>query len=99
MARAPSGADRGSRTAVLLERTDVLRLRALLALGDVELHPLVLVQAAVAVCLDRRVVDEDVSAATVRGDEAEALFAVEPLHAALRHSLSPCQVSCPGSPP
>jgi hypothetical protein len=30
------------------DRADVLRLRALLALGDVELHPLVLIEAAEA---------------------------------------------------
>src|SRR6185436_2698270 len=30
------------------ERADVLRLRALLALGDVEFHPLILVEAAEA---------------------------------------------------
>ena len=43
-----------------LQRADVLRLRALLALGDVELDPLVLIQAPVAVSGDGRVVDEDV---------------------------------------
>ena len=34
------------------------------------------------------VVDEDVGAAAVGGDEAEALLAVEPLHGALSHGIS-----------
>src|SRR5207248_10939542 len=68
-----------------LERADVLRLRALLALGGVELDALVVFEALVAVAADRREVDEDVLAAVVRSDEAEALLAVEPLHCALCH--------------
>src|SRR6478735_5265030 len=67
------------------ERTDVLRLRALRALGDVELDLLVLVQRLVAVGLDGRVVHEDVVAAVLLGDEAEALLSVEPLDGALSH--------------
>src|SRR3954467_13496629 len=67
---------------------NVRRLGALLALGDVELHTLVLVQRAVAVGLDGGEVDEDVGSAAVRRDEAEALLAVEPLHGALCHVLS-----------
>src|SRR3954468_8132278 len=64
---------------------DVRGLRALLALLLVELHALVLVQAAVAVAGDGGVVDEEVLTTVVRGDEPEALFGVEPLHRALRH--------------
>jgi len=71
-----------------LDRADVLCLRALLTLGDVELHPLVLIEAAVAVGCDGRVVDEYVRAAAVLGDEAEALLGVEPLNCALRHVRS-----------
>jgi hypothetical protein len=53
-------------------------------LGYFELNPLTLVERTVAVRLDGRVVDEDVLAA-VYGDEAVALFVVEPLDRALRH--------------
>src|SRR5947209_14915662 len=70
---------------------DAVGLRALLALDDLEAHPLPLVEALVPVHLDGRVVDEDVLAA-VDGDEAEALLGVEPLHGALCHVCS--HVSC-----
>src|SRR6476646_1608095 len=69
------------------ERADVLRLRALRALGDVELDLLVLVQRLVAVGLDGRVVHEDVVAAVLLRNEAETLLGVEPLHGALSHVL------------
>src|SRR5664279_133757 len=68
---------------------DVLCLRALLALRGVELHSLVVVEALVTVAADRGEVDEDVVAAAIGCDEAEALFAVEPLHGALGHAVSP----------
>ena len=64
---------------------DVLSLRALGALGDVELDALGLVKRTVAVRLDGRVVDEHVRSATVLSDESEALLGVEPLHGALCH--------------
>src|SRR5215218_10092321 len=67
---------------------NVLRLGALLALGDVELDLLALVEGLVAVADDRRVVAEDVGAAAVLGDEPEALLRVEPLHSALSHADS-----------
>src|SRR6266851_2337646 len=63
---------------------DVLPLRSLLALRDVELDLLSFFQAAVAVTLDRAEVHEHVRA-TLDRDEAVALIAVEPLHYALRH--------------
>src|SRR5947209_9893981 len=75
---------------------DLVGLRALLALDDLEGDPLALVEALVAVHLDGGVVDEDVLAA-VHGDEAEALLGVEPLHGALCHVRS--HVSCCGRPP
>src|SRR4030095_14375907 len=68
------------------ERPDVGSLRALLALGHLELHPLVLVQAPVSGGLDSGEVGEDVGAAVVRGDEPEALVRVEPLHTAGNHA-------------
>src|SRR5262249_22321626 len=67
------------------DRADVLRLRALRALGDVELDLLVLVEGLVALGLDGRVVHEDVVAAVLLRDEAETLLGVEPLHGALSH--------------
>src|SRR3954471_24068365 len=69
------------------DRADVLRLRALRALGDVELDLLVLVQGLVTLGLDGRVVHEDVVAAVLLGDEAEALLRVEPHNSALSHVL------------
>src|SRR5689334_6731622 len=73
------------------ERTNVLRLRALGTLRDVELDLLVLVEGLVALRLDRGVVDEDVVTTVLLGDEAEALLGVEPLNGALSHArISPC---------
>src|SRR6187401_256404 len=69
------------------DSANVLRLRALGTLRDVELDLLVLVEGLVALRLDGRVVNEDVIAAVLLGDEAEALLGVEPLHGALCHVL------------
>src|SRR5919201_6450037 len=63
---------------------DVLRLGSLLALGDVELDLLPLLQAAVAATGDRADMHENVRTA-LHSDEAVAPVAVEPLHRALRH--------------
>src|SRR5688572_22008196 len=52
-----------------LEGPDVLRLRALLPPRDLELDPLVLGERPEAGRVDRREVDEQVSAAVVRRDE------------------------------
>src|SRR5690349_18563924 len=83
----PGGRHAGLATGGLVsERTNLLRLRALLALGDLELDPLVLLQSAVTARLDGREVDEHVSTPAVDGDEAEALVCVEPLHGSLRHA-------------
>src|SRR5262245_2861271 len=76
---------RGSRAIAGSDGADSLGLRPLLALGNVELDPLVLFQAAVAAHLDRGEVHENVSTAAVYRDEAEALLGVEPLHGSLRH--------------
>src|SRR6478735_4346801 len=64
---------------------DLLGLGALRALRDVEVDLLAVLELAVAAALDGRVVNEDVSAAAVLLDEAEALFAVEPLNGACCH--------------
>ena len=63
-------------------------LGALGTLADLELYALTLVEAAEAACVDLRVVNENVRSAAVGGDEAEALFAVEPLHSSLCHFCS-----------
>src|SRR4029077_20656394 len=63
---------------------DVFRLGALLALGDVELDLLPLLQAAVAATGDRAEVHEHVRA-TLDRNETVAFLAVEPLHRALCH--------------
>src|SRR5262245_44909409 len=67
---------------------DVFRLRALRALSDLEVDPLAVFESLVPVHHDRRVMDEDISAA-VDGDEAIALLGVEPLDSALRHCALP----------
>src|SRR5580692_3648282 len=63
---------------------DVGSLRALRPLGHFELHALVLLQAAEAVAVNLGVVHEDVRPVGA-GDEAEALFRVEPLNGSLCH--------------
>ena len=82
------------RAAVSAERADLVGLRTLGPLSDLELHPLVLLQRAVAGRLDRREVGEDVGAATILGDEAVALLRVEPLDRAGRHLPSPSRAAC-----
>src|SRR6185312_4079272 len=59
-------------------------LRALRALGHLELHVLVLLQAAEAVAVNLGVVHEDVRSVGA-GDEAVALLRVEPLDGSLCH--------------
>src|SRR5262245_56834631 len=60
----------------ILEEGDVGRPRPLGALDDVELHPLALVQGAIALHADLRVVDEHVRAA-LTSEETETLGLVE----------------------
>src|SRR5690606_22087782 len=67
------------------ERRDVRRLGALGTLRHVELDLLVLLERAVAARVDRGEVREDVSAALVGGDDAEALLGVEPLDGSGSH--------------
>src|SRR5690606_29852457 len=64
------------------QRSDVRRLQALRAFSGLELDALVLFQRAVSARLDCGVVREDVRAAVVWCDEAEALLCVEPLDGA-----------------
>src|SRR3954466_1550292 len=86
-ARGPAHAASGGGSARLpprraSDRANVLGLRALLTLRDVELDLLALKQLAEALGIDVRKVREHVGAAPVLLDEAEALFRVEPLHGA-----------------
>src|SRR5260370_26382994 len=74
-ARGSGGADAGG-------------LRALRALGYLELHVLVLLQAAEAVAVNLGVVHEDVRSVGA-GDDAVALLRVQPLDGSLRH-VAPC---------
>src|SRR3989440_1709843 len=78
----------GTRSAMGSDGADVRGLRTLRALGDVELDPLVLLQATEAAGADRREVGEHVRATTIRGDEPETLIRVEPLHRTGRHVFS-----------
>src|SRR5688500_14676627 len=55
------------------------------ALADFELNTLVLVEGLEATGLDLGVVNEDIAIGVIRGDEAEALFSVEPLDGSLCH--------------
>src|SRR4051794_32655427 len=72
-----------------LERGDVDGLGALVAGLGVEGHLRALSQRLEAVGVDAGVVDEEVLAALVRGDEAEALVVVEPLHGSCSHDFPP----------
>src|SRR5262245_17169844 len=69
-----------------LDLADVLRLQALGTLGDIELDGVTLGEAAEALGLDRREVDEHVRTRLLR-DKAEALRVVEPLHFTLGHTV------------
>src|SRR5215207_8383190 len=78
---------RGSR--VGLEGLDVRRVRALGALLGVVGDLGALGERLEAAALDGGVVDEQVLALVVRGDEAEALLVAEPLHGSGCHLLAP----------
>src|SRR3954462_13247146 len=70
-----------------LQRGDVDGLRALVAGLGVVGHLRALSQRLEAAGVDAGVVDEEVLAALVRGDEAEALVVVEPLHGSGSHDF------------
>src|ERR1039457_6102864 len=65
------------------DRLDAVSLGTLGALAGGELHPLVVLEAAVTVSLNNGVVNEYVARAVVGGDETIALVGVEPLHCTL----------------
>lgn len=62
------------------------RLRTFRPLGDLELDSLILLKRAKTGPLDRRIVDEHIFCAVVRGNKAEALPLVEPFHGSLYHT-------------
>ena len=64
------------------------RLGSFIALGDLELDSLILIKRSKTASLNLRIVDEDVFFAAVRGDNAEALFTVEPFPGSLWHANS-----------
>src|SRR5262245_21118486 len=101
--RSPSTSMAAARRAAAIDRgwwlpddADVAGLGALLSLRDVELALLILVEVPVPCARDRAEVHEDVWAPVVRGDEAEALLAVEPLHGSCSHVLF--LLPCPDEP-
>jgi len=59
---------------------DIRRAGAFLALPDVELHRLILIQRSVALRLHFRVMDEQILPAVIGSNEAKTLARVEPLH-------------------
>src|SRR3954454_17400788 len=75
----------GSALLLRLDGRDVDGLRALVAVLGVVGDPRTLSEGPEAVRVDARVVDEEVLAALVRRDEAEALLVAEPLHGASWH--------------
>src|SRR5262249_45827244 len=84
-ARRPAALEPGPpRYSAKLDRADCLSLRPTVALSNLEFDPLALLKRPVAVRLNSREVDEDVST-TVDRDEAVALIRVEPFDGALSH--------------
>src|SRR5262245_6166437 len=84
--RGPCGPRLEFETGPGLDGLDVRGLQALVALHDLERHALTLGQGAVALRLDRGVMDEDVIPVLAL-DEAVALLVRKPLHGALRQSF------------
>lgn len=70
---------------VLIERLDVGGLIPLGAGGDVEGDFLVFAKALVSLALNRREMREEVLAAAIGRDKAEALAVVEPLNGTCAH--------------
>ena len=77
-----------------IERDDVLSLRTLLSLADLELHLLTFLELAEPAALDRGEVHEAIFSTIIRRDETVTLLCVEPLdypcraHRALSFSMA-----------
>src|SRR5215207_6599502 len=80
-----------------LDSGDVIRLHALLALGSLVGDLGALIEALEAVACYTRVVNEEVLATLIGGDESVAFIVVEPLYRSLGHTWSPPFSS--GAPP
>src|SRR3954447_19927077 len=78
----------------VLDGPHVHCLRTLVACLGLVLHARTLGERAVAVGVDAAVVDEEVLAAFIGCDEAEALLVAEPLHGACCHVFPPRRLSC-----
>src|SRR4051812_37896809 len=81
--------ERAPRSVLLGQLNDVLALWALLALGRVELDLRPLGERLVAVAADGAVMNKEILARLVRGDESVPLRVVEPLHCSCRHEKTP----------
>src|SRR4249919_3551477 len=77
-----------SSRSIELDGSNVRGLRALLALGHVVLHLLVLLQVAETLTGDRAEMHEHVGGTVVRSDESETLLGAEPLHGSDCHVRS-----------
>ena len=66
-------------------RYTIFAVGALLAFADFKFHALSLVQCPVAFAFDSRPVDKDVVPGAVNGNEAVALFRVEPFDGSSCH--------------
>src|SRR5438445_11769660 len=73
---------------------DVLRLQPLRPLRHLELHVVALGEAAEALGLDRREVDEHIRTRLLR-DKAKALRVVKPLNLNLCHTVKTSALRCP----
>src|SRR3954470_5848981 len=78
----------------VLDGPHVHCLRTLVAGLGLVLHARALGERAVAVRFDAAVVDEEVLAAFIGSDEAEALLVAEPLNGALCHVFPPRRLAC-----
>ena len=78
-------------TGAAVERDDVLGLRPLLTLTNLELHLLAFLELAEPAALDRGEVHEAILATIIRRDKTVALLSIEPLHYPCRahRALSP----------
>src|SRR3990172_11537052 len=86
-ARAAAAAQRQAAAARLLHARHVFREGPLEPLVNIELDPLSLGEGAIAVSLDRRVMNEDIHS-FIELNEAESLGFIEPLHASNCHERS-----------
>ena len=80
-----------------VDQNDLIGLRALGSLDDIELDRIAFFEALVPVKLDGAVVDEDVCGAIFTAQEAVALGVVEPLNRSLilsHVSLTPAPSAC-----